>query len=70
MVKMAPWITGLSRVRLRAADIVSRGLRIGGGGSHRGNGDDSNSNDCSVPSGMTTVLEVMRAGISLDLKSI
>jgi len=31
MVKMAPWITGLSRVRLRAADIVSRGLRIGGG---------------------------------------
>jgi hypothetical protein len=29
MVKMAPWITGLSRVRLRSADIVSRGLRIG-----------------------------------------
>jgi hypothetical protein len=44
---------GLSRVRLRAADIVSRGLRMGR--LHRGNGDDSYSADCRVPSGMTTV---------------
>lgn len=56
MAKMAPWITGLSCVRLWAADIVRRGVRMGGG-AHRGKGNDSNSNDHSATSGMTTVFK-------------
>jgi hypothetical protein len=57
MAKMAPWTTGLSCVRLRAADIVSRGGVCGGwgGGPTSASWDDSNSDNYRVSSGMTTV---------------